>query len=504
MKRIFYFLLVLLFVVSSALKAQTINYSGYAREDRLDINFEIVGKINNNILVYKNISWRHKINIYDNEMNDKGTINLDFIPEKTFNIDFVTYPDFFYMLYQYQKRNIVHCMAVKMDGDGNKLGGPYELDTTQISILADNKIYSTVCSEDKQKIMIFKIQKKYEKINMVTLLFDKQLNLINTCRQGKEYNNRREDYDNFSLDNDGNFVFTIEKQPGNVNYSNAVDLVTKAPLQDSFSYHNLDLGKREVGDVKLKIDNLNSRYILNTFYYKKNAGYIEGLLSYIWDIGKAKAEVAELIELPDSLRVEAKTDGLLRNSFDNYVIRQVVVKKDGGFIFTAEDFTSQVSGNTNPWNRWDNMYNPYSLSSSSYYTYNPYYGYYRPMNSYHNQSTRYYYENVIILSISKNGRAEWSKVIHKEQYDDNNDNFLSFSTMNARGEIHFFYNSDRKNQIIFDQSIAPDGVLKRNPTLKSQEKGYEFMPRLSKQVGVNQLIIPCAYHGYICFAKVDF
>jgi hypothetical protein len=503
MNRLLY-ILVLSFVVPLALSAQTINYSSYSREDSRDINFEIIGKINSNILVYKNIRWKHRINIYDNEMKDKETINLDFIPEKTFNIDFITYPDFFYMIYQFQKRNLLHCMAVKMDGNGKRLSEPVELDTTQISILADNKIYATINSEDKQKIMIFKIQRKHERFNIVTLLFDRDLNLLNKTRQVKEYNERKDNYSNFSLGNDGNLVFTLDKQLNVRDYSNGLTLVTKAAMEDTLSFNHIDLDKTYIDEVKLKIDNLNNRYIINTFYYKKNRGSIEGMFTYIWDIPKRKEYAAGFTPLYDSLRNEAKKDGMLRFAFDDFFIRQVVVKKDGGFILTAEDFSTQTRGGNSPWNRYQYFNNPYSLTPSSYYSYNQYYNYYRPRNSFFNQSTRYYYENVLVLSINKNGQVEWSRVIHKEQYDDDDDNFLSYSTMTSGGEIHFLFNIDKKNQIIGDQSITPDGTLKRNPTLKSQEKGYEFMPRHSKQVGSNQVIIPCAYRGYICFAKIDF
>ncbi|MBK9483724.1 MAG: hypothetical protein IPO01_00360 [Chitinophagaceae bacterium] len=68
----------------------------------------------------------------------------------------------------------------------------------------------------------------------------------------------------------------------------------------------------------------------------------------------------------------------------------------------------------------------------------------------------------------------------------------------------FLFNNDRKYQIISDQGIAADGTITRYPTLKSPQKGYEFMPSLSKQVGARQIIIPCAYRNNICFAKVDF
>ncbi len=196
----------------------------------------------------------------------------------------------------------------------------------------------------------------------------------------------------------------------------------------------------------------------------------------------------------------------MRFALDDYFIRQVFSKKDGGFLVTAEDYSYQRTGYNSSWNRWDYLnnyyYNPYG--SSSYYYYNPYTGYYRPYNSFGNQNTRYYYSNILILSYDKNGALLWSRIIHKEQFDDDNDNFLSFSTFNSGGEIHFLFNDDKnRNQIIANHSVTGSGEVTRNPTLKSQERGYQFMPKLSKQVGASQLIIPCEYRGYICFARID-
>jgi len=445
----------------------------------------------------------HKISIYGNEMNTLGTAKLDFVPDKTFNMDFVVYSDFFYMIYQYQKGTILHCMVVKMDDQCRKMTEPVEVDTTRIPVMTDNKIYSTISSEDKQKIMIFKIQARSQKFHISTLLFDNQMKLINKNNNVVDYDERREIYDNFSLGNDGNFVFTYAAQLGKRDDNNTLGLVIQEASQNSFIYQAIDLNEKYIAEVKLKIDNLNNRYIINSFYFQKNSGSIEGLFTYVWDNDKRKTYASQFTGFSDHLRDEAKRDGLLRTAFDNFYIRQVIVKKDGGFILTAEDFTSDTQGSS--WNRYGYYSNPYSLSSGYYYYNNPYGGYYRPYSSFNNyESTRYYYENVLVQSISKDGKIEWSKIIQKYQFDDNDDSFLSFSTMILTGEIHFLFNSDRKNEVITDQSISRDGTLKRNPTLKSPERGYEFMPGLNKQVGANQLIIPCAYRNNLCFAKIDF
>ena len=304
------------------------------------------------------------------------------------------------------------------------------------------------------------------------------------------------------VDNEGTFVFTKDSKGANRDNSNVLELVIKQPNIDTLSFHSIQLNKNYIDEVKLKVDNLNKRYILNSFYYKKSRGSIEGLFTCFWNKVADSAQAIGFMPIADSIRDQARTSGQLRFAMDNYFIRQVVAKKDGGFLLTAEDYSTQSRSVNNSWSRYDYL-NNYYYNPNSYY-YNPYTGFYRPTSSFGNQSTRYYYGNVVILSFDKIGQLQWSRVINKDQFDDDNDNFLSFSTFNSGAGIHFLFNDDKnKNQIIANHSITGNGQLTRNPTLKSQEKGYTFMPRLSKQIGASQLIIPCAYRGYICFAKID-
>ncbi len=503
MKHIYQPLFILLLSLPISGFAQSVAISDFDREDTRDMNFEIIGKMNSNVLVYKNIRSKHKISIFDKEMNTLETVKLDFVPERTFNIDFVSYTDHFFMIYQYQKGSVLYCMAVKMDAKAQKMNEPVEIDTTRIPVMSDNKIYTTIYSEDRKKIVIFKIQARYQKFNMQSLLFDNEMKLISKNRMLADYNDRKESYDNFMVGNDGSFVFTYAKQSGNRDNSNALSMVIKSPQQQTFSYREVDLNEKYIDEVKLKIDNRNNRYLINTFYYKKNRGSIEGIFTYVWDKAGDKQYAAQFTEIYDSLRYEANSGGMLRFALDNFFIRQVVVKADGGFILAAEDHSADTRGNNNNFNRYDYLYNPYSLLPGNYY-YNPLRGNYRPLGNLNNQSTRYYYENILVLSISNTGQLQWSKVLHKSQFDDEEENFMSFSTLTSGNEIHFLFNSDRKYQVISDQGIAANGTVTRYPTLRSPQKGYEFMPSLSKQTGANQIIIPCAYRNNICFAKVDF
>ena len=110
---------------------------------------------------------------------------------------------------------------------------------------------------------------------------------------------------------------------------------------------------------------------------------------------------------------------------------------------------------------------------------------------------------MLVLSLSPKGIPEWSNVIHKQQFSDDNDNYLSFNTFNTGAELHFLFNDiSKKDKLLSENIISPDGNARRNPTLKTYERDYEFMPRFAKQISARQVIIPCSYRGQICFAKV--
>ena len=70
--------------------------------------------------------------------------------------------------------------------------------------------------------------------------------------------------------------------------------------------------------------------------------------------------------------------------------------------------------------------------------------------------------------------------------------------------IRRFNKEEKSLHIINDFSVAPDGQISRNPTLKNRDRGHEFLPKFGKQVSAKQMIIPCYYRNYICFAKLDF
>ena len=80
-------LLIIITTVQYNATAQKIIYSEADRDDQKSLNFDIIGKINNHILVYKNNRNDHSIAVFDNEMKQVEKVNLDFLPDRVISTD---------------------------------------------------------------------------------------------------------------------------------------------------------------------------------------------------------------------------------------------------------------------------------------------------------------------------------------------------------------------------------------------------------------------------------
>jgi hypothetical protein len=486
---------------------QTITYSDPDRDDARSLNFEVLGRIGGKIMVYKNYRDLHHISLYDNEMQTIGKVPLDFLKGRILSSEFIQYPDYVYMIYQFQSKGTIYCMAAKLNGDGKKMGDPVALDTTEVSNSASNRIYSIINSDDKQKIMIFKINTRNDKAHILTTsLFDKELNLLKKTRISVNMPQRNDFLTEFTLDNDGDLACIRASGTASNDNINKVTLITKKAMSNTYFSADLKITGIYLDDIRIKSDNLNKHYVITSFLSKARRGNIEGLYYTLWDKQNNQELMNATTIFSDEFREDARADGTPKTAFNDYFLKNIILRKDGGFIVVAESAYTSTRGNT--LNRWDYLYGSPYWTPADYYTWNSSAGYYPWWrSSFYNSNalTRYYADNVAVISFAPSGKMEWSNVIRKSQYADNSDNEIGYGLLNMGAELHFIFNVQEKRSLVLsDQSIAPSGQINRNPTFRNLDRGHEFMPRHAKQVGSRTAIVPCQYRGLTCFAKIEF
>ena len=486
------------------ISAQRVIYSEPDKNDYRQTQFEIIGKINGNILIYKNLRSSYVMSVYDMDMKQKQRVKLDFLPDRIINADFLAYPDFCYMFYQYQRRNVIYSMAAKLDGNGKLQGKPLTMDTTEISFLASNKIYSVINSEDKQYIGLFKINSKNDDNYVVTtILYNKDLEKKEKQYLNVPMNDKHDFLSEFALDNEGDFSFLRAVQGQENDKVQKLYLLIKKYGTSQVQDKSITLNNQALDDVRLKVDNFNKRYIISSFYSKARRGNIEGLFTCVWDKFSDSIRATSVIPFDENLRNDAKGDNSAKTAFNDFFIRNMIVRKDGGFLLSAESFFSTGRGGN--FNRYDYLYGSPFLRPMDYYMFNSY-GYGYPWYRYNSlgQSTRYNAQNIAVFSFDSSGKISWSNVLNKNQYDDETDAFIGYSLLNTGDQLHFLFNQqERRMQLLSDQSISPTGQVTRKPTLKNLDQGYDFMARYGKQIGSRQMIFPCLYRNYLCFARLD-
>ncbi|WP_298731850.1 hypothetical protein [uncultured Chitinophaga sp.] len=498
-------LLVCLLFCGGSLMAQKITYSEPERDDYKSTEFEIIGRVGGNILVYKSDRGDNAVSVYDNAMQLKERVKLDFLPKKVISVDFIAYPGKVFMIYQFQRKDAVYSVCATMNPEGRFDQAPIVVDSTRIGFYSkENKVYSVEYSEDKGRIMIYKINQDKEDNNVFyTFQYDSSFNFVNNSRLSLPME-KKAILSNFTLANSGDLIFNRLERTSNRDYTIKADVIIKRSAVDSFEVTPLQLQQQMLDEVKMKLDNNSNTLLVSAFYYKQKRGNVDGMYIAKYDFAQKQLVYEKLSPFTPELKMNARGESSTNAAFNDYFIRKIINTKDGGFLITAESF--YTTSRYQPWNRWNYMYGPYGMSSPYSYYYSPYSPwYYSPWGWNNSQGNRYHYDNVAVLSFDPEGKLQWSNFVRKSQFDDGADLYLSYMLVNIGSELRFLYNDlDRRSYILTDNSITPDGKISRMPTLRNLDKGFTWMPRYGKQISSRSVLIPCIYRNYICFAKIDF
>ena len=128
-----------------------------------------------------------------------------------------------------------------------------------------------------------------------------------------------------------------------------------------------------------------------------------------------------------------------------------------------------------------------------------------PFAFYGYPSVTYNAKNISLLSFDAKGNLQSIKTIDKSQSDLNVDQFIGYGTIENKEGIHFIYHQKQKgkHELVFN-SLNKQGQLQKGMVIMANEKKYEWMPRMLKQVGDKEAILPYQYKSKIGFAKVQF
>lgn len=463
--------------------AQEVTYSRYDKFDYRSDAYTVVGMSGGFTYTYIRNEEGSRLDAYNDSMNKVASVILDFFPSRIYQVRFITYPDKIIVLYQALESNKVVQYAALLDENGLLHGKPIEIGKFRTGIFgATRNYFASAYSDNKKQIIVYSAIDKGNEISFDCKWLNDEAKVLHESKVSFPTENTPE-HSEVNVANDGTVYMAAFTPIGSQNYADQYWILKLSPGATAFEGKELELGDRFATSGYTKIDNQNGKVYFGGFYSDQKNGNFDGLIFASYDIATDKYAVKRFISFDSELAGQTSARRK-SNTFDNYIVKQLIAKNDGGFVLISEI--------------------AFVTTRSSFA---PGFGYYSFYTPYMNSTVReYHFNDIMTLSYNKDGAREWSAFIPKQQYSQEDDGvFSSYGFLNSGGTLAFLYNDfDPRHSRIQLSTVSADGKAQTNALAAGGNDNPDWLPRSSRQVSGRVMVVPCFRKKQICFARVAF
>ncbi|MDX1908809.1 MAG: hypothetical protein SF053_17365 [Bacteroidia bacterium] len=324
-----------------------------------------------------------------------------------------------------------------------------------------------VLSPNKRRLLCYKsLQTKREFETLLYYVFDDEGDFVQNGEVEVKYPDNKFRIRNVRISNNGN-LFILGKFYRTQVVREATDFQHIIYQYDIAAQqgleHKIVLGDLFINDLAFRVDRDENMYVAG-FYSNRSTDQIAGtMLQKITPEGNIVMNAIEPFDanfLSNYLSRSQIDRGRELQNFYMDPENGIVLRSDGGVLLFAEKF---------------------------YITYQSY----RDISGYWVEREIFHYDDVVLTSVSAEGRIEWHAIIEKTQQSDNPNSLSFFSAVGAGGAYVFYEYKPRRNGFnVYSHQIGIDGqVTGRSPMFKDYKYGNEFYPRFCEQVSNDEALM---------------
>jgi hypothetical protein len=382
-------------------------------------------------------------------------------------IGYVTSENDFNCYYSYKDRGVEYIKSVKLSPMGEK----YYEDTLFVrenAFISD--FYRFNGSLNDRYIVIFN---SIEEEEMRLLLYDNQeMELVyETIIEAKDISMRK-DFRKIAISNDGRVGILFEKYNTSFrkegHHYRLLELNKEGAITDKI----IPFYGKLTNDVDLLVGE-NGNFEFAGIYGNKSEDISNGYFTYKRD-SIYGFEFPEEMMTDVSLNSKKKLDGL-----QNYLLNDIVQRKDGGYVFVMEANKEY-----------------YRASDSRNFR----------GSSARGSITDYYNEDIVVLSISPLGQLQWTTVLPKKQFSQDDDGaYSSFFIFKTPSKMHFVYNDEIKNNnTVSEYVLNPAGRFERNSVLSTAYQKLKLRIRNAMQISSSAYLMLSERNNRINIVKIEY
>ncbi len=345
---------------------------------------------------------------------------------------------------------------------------------------ADPKKARVVLSPDKTKLGIAVESPYNEGIQIHFCSISENFTPSKQMNAVIPYSNKDAELSDFAMSNNEDLLFLCyrkqeseEKEKRKLRNFSLQYLASGSNSFKEFVFNSL---AQMMTEAALVIDRINNKAIVTGFFADKTSYAGASLLYGTLDLknpSELKIAIGKLTNDAQTKLIGQRNTGA-GVSLYAYPIQRVIPRSDGGALVIAEAAY---------------------LSEYSFYDY---------FTQTFNRRIEFHFDNILALSVNKDGSIHWSQLIQKEQTSmDDEGLYSSFNTVLTPEELSVIFNNDigRNNEIVGHQ-INAQGKL----TVKRYSRpgdSISILPRGGKQVDETTFIVPAVTKKRLFLMKVE-
>ncbi len=442
---------------------------------RNDYGYEIIGRIRDRILLFRDRADDFEVQAFDNNMRASWSRVLEDLDKNGVQIlSIIGRQDAFYVVFKQRRRGTAYLRVYKYDA------GASLIDSATVKTYGDRVLVSPELdlyqSEDRSCIVVTNMAERGRmettcfRLDPVEVLWDKLLLLDDVYHD----TNIR----GMVVSNEGRFFMVTEwnnrrSRLGNHEYqvlcvSQDTSYILRVPLSDFLTV-----------DAKFVFDNRHQALVGSGFYADRTRDRANGAFFLRIPLG---GEV--------TLRYEAFSDrfiSVLRRKdvsedtrgIPNTLPRQLILRQDGGALLVAELYHEIQRGSLAGRGMWrDGM----------------------------RMVVDYYYDDVLLIAFNPDGTAHWMTALHKKQYSQDDDAiFSSFCLLLTPERLHFLFNDEIKYENTCSEYIvSPLGDFDRNSLLSTYGQNLRVRFRDALQLNASECIAPSEFRNKLRLVLIRF
>lgn len=448
---------------------------------RNDIAYDIIGIVEDNVLLYRDKGNEKVVEIFDKNMKHLFDREIILESKKADVYAIVPQDTTFTIIYGYRKKKLYNLKARKYNSFGAMIDSVSYLQNIENFRIES---FQFEVSEDRSKTLLFSSRKNdlfYTYVidnDEMRVLWRKESKLIGL--------DVRSDFRGVVLSNLGEVNLLFEIDNSKYDRDNHHMILLGLDSSDGLFENRFRFNNKLTVDLAMDYDDKNKRIVLAGLVSDESEFDATGYFYFSEPISTLQTDI--LLEDHDfNLTFLSELYGKKlskKKRLNDFVTRNIVLRGDGGFLLFTE-------------------------MNKEYYRRSAFNGGSR-LNSGFNSGGRgwvdIYNEDIIVFSFHPDGTEHWKKILYKKQFSqDDGGIFSSYFLFKTPSRIRLIYNDEiKRNNTVSEYVLDPMGNFERNSLLSTEYQNLKLRFKDAIQVSSNEMLVPSERNFKLSLVKVEY